>query len=342
MKRTPWRDEPADVGTIPTMISREERRYLHWLGRTQWHDAGHIVEIGPWLGGSTHCLASGMLAGRASARHRLYAIDNFKWREFMSAMADLPLAAGDSFEPNFRANVARFGDRISVRTMSLPDETVEGDESTTKLRSRADEGIAPFEWTAHEPIEILFVDGAKSWRGIRHLVYTVGSTLVPDALLVAQDYKYWAAYWVPLFLWQVRDSIERVHDVKRGSTVSFRLTRTLDAARIEALPDHIAKLDLDRSCREIESAAEELRRAGDDLGASQVSLGQVPLLVHRGQLERAQRAFAGACASWPSGADQPALKQARQLLEASGVRDLAPVPKMSRIARMGRRLFKRS
>jgi hypothetical protein len=341
MKRTPWRDEPADVGTIPTMISREERRYLHWLGRTQWRDSGHIVEIGPWLGGSTHCLAAGMSAGRPSARHRLFAIDNFKWREFMSRMADLPLAAGDSFEPNFRANVAHFGDRIAVHTMSLPDEAVEGDEGTTKFRARADDGIAPFEWAAREPIEILFVDGAKSWRGIRHLVCAVRPTLVPNALLVAQDYKHWAAYWVPLFLWQVRDSIERVHDVKRGSTVAFRLTRPLDAARIEALPDHVAKLDLDRACREIESAAEELRQADDDLGASQVSLGQVPLLVHRGQLDRAKQVFAGACASWPAGADQPALKQARQLLEESGARDLAPVPKMSRIARMGRRLFRR-
>jgi hypothetical protein len=342
MKRAAWRDEQADVGTIPTMISREERRYLHWLGRTQWRDAGHVVEIGPWLGGSTVCLASGMSAGHASPRHRLHVIDNFKWREFMSGMADLQLAAGESFEPNFRANVARFGDRIAVHTMVLPDESVEGDEHTTKLRSRSDEGIAPFEWPTSDPIEILFVDGAKSWRGIRHLLATVRSTLVPDALLVAQDYKYWAAYWVPLFLWQVRDSIERVHDVKRGSTVSFRLTRALDPQRIEAIPDHIAKLDLDRACSEIASAADALRQTGSDLGASQVALGQVPFLVHRGELDRAQRAFADACASWPAGADQPALQQARQLLESSGARDLAPIPKMSRVARMQRRLFRRS
>ncbi len=342
MTRTAWRDEAADVGTIPTMISREERRYLHWLGRTQWRDVGHVVEIGPWLGGSTVCLASGMSAGHAAPRHRLHAIDNFLWRDFMSRMADLPLAAGDSFESHFRANVARFADRIAVHTMSLPDEAVEGDVETTKVRSRADESVAPFAWPASEPIEILFVDGAKSWRGIRHLLATVRSTLVPDALLVAQDYKYWAAYWVPLFLWQVRDSIERVHDVKRGSTVSFRLTRALDAQRIEAIPDHIAKLDLDRACREIESAADALRQIGDDLGASQVALGQVPFLVHRGELGRAQRAFADACASWPAGADQPALRQARQLLESSGARDLAAIPRLSRIARMGRRLFRRS
>lgn len=342
MRRTPWRDEPADVGAVPTMISREERRYLTWLARSVWRDAGHVVEIGPWLGGSTLCLAAGMHAGHPAARHRLHAFDNFRWREFMSGRANLPLAAGESFEAHFRANVAPHADRIVVHTMALPDESIVGDEPTTKLRSRADEGVAPFEWPPSEPIEILFVDGAKSWRGIRHLLVTVRASLVPECILVAQDYKHWAAYWVPLFLWQIRDSIDLVHVVRRGSTVSFRLRRPLDAARIEALPDHVAQLDLDRACREIDAAAEALRALGDDLGASQVSLGQVPLLVHRGELDRASRAFAGAAATWPAGADMPALAQARTLLQETGAVGIAPMPKLSRIARMGRRLFGRS
>jgi hypothetical protein len=43
--------------TIPSMISAEERRYLYWLASENWKCEGHIVEVEPWLGGSTYCLA---------------------------------------------------------------------------------------------------------------------------------------------------------------------------------------------------------------------------------------------------------------------------------------------
>ena len=42
------------------MLSPEECQYLYWLGRSAWTGQGDVVEIGPWLGGSTVCLAAGM------------------------------------------------------------------------------------------------------------------------------------------------------------------------------------------------------------------------------------------------------------------------------------------
>jgi len=53
---------------VPTMLTPEERLYLHWLGAVVWSGRGCVVEIGPWLGGSTVCLAAGMRASGHPAR----------------------------------------------------------------------------------------------------------------------------------------------------------------------------------------------------------------------------------------------------------------------------------
>src|SRR6185503_6716875 len=108
----PWLSETFVLEGVPAMVSRAEQKYLHWLTRTQWADRGHVVEIGPWLGGSTLCLARGMAAARPAARHRLHSFDNFTWRAFMARFAPLPLTDGESFERFFAANVAEHAARI--------------------------------------------------------------------------------------------------------------------------------------------------------------------------------------------------------------------------------------
>jgi predicted O-methyltransferase YrrM len=72
---------------IPTMLQPEETQYLYWLGQSVWTSDGIVLEIGPWLGGSTMCLAAGMHASDRPAAGRLHAVDNFLWREFMAARA---------------------------------------------------------------------------------------------------------------------------------------------------------------------------------------------------------------------------------------------------------------
>ena len=78
--------------TIPAMISAEERRYLYWLASENWKCEGHIVEVGPWLGGSTYCLAEGMRDNSVEGTHKLHVFDNFVWREFMRGRTE------DNFE----------------------------------------------------------------------------------------------------------------------------------------------------------------------------------------------------------------------------------------------------
>ena len=66
------------------MVTREECRYLHWLTSSHWRGEGHVVEMGPWLGGSTISLAMGMIDNPRRDGWKLHVYDNFVWREFMA------------------------------------------------------------------------------------------------------------------------------------------------------------------------------------------------------------------------------------------------------------------
>jgi hypothetical protein len=316
--RPAWRDEASpDLVGVPTMISAEERAYLHWLTRCAWQDAGHVLEVGPWLGGSTLCLAAGMRARGALARHRLHAVDNFLWRPFMEERAALGLRPGDSFEARFRANLRGYADLVTVHTASLPDEAIPGDPEAAAQRDGADGERPLFAWEARERIEILFVDGAKSWRGMRHLLLAVGASLQPGTLLVCQDFKYWGCYWVPMILGSFCDALEIVHVVRAGDTVSFRLRAPLAPAALAALPADVRASDPEQALAALERMRRALRDAGDVLGAHTLALSRVKFLAHRGDLDAACRAFERSQAGWPLFARPGQLERARRYLRAT-------------------------
>jgi hypothetical protein len=324
--REPWLREELPPPGVPIMVSGAEQRYLFWLTRTQWQDRGHVVEIGPWLGGSTLCLARGMAAARPAARHKLHAFDNFTWRAFMARFAPLPLADGESFERYFAANVAEHGTRIERHVLSLPDEEIPGDGEAKGVRGAAPSAPAAqsFAWPAAEPIEILFVDGAKSWRGMRWLLACCAPSLAAEStLLVCQDFKHWGSSWVPLLIARLRAELELVHVVRRGSTATFRLRKPIARAFFEGLPDDVARLDVAASLSELDAMADWIAETGDALGAAHVRLGAVQFLCHRGEERAALARFEDVQAAWPLRGSKGQLEDARRYLVARG---LVPAP----------------
>ncbi len=301
------------------MVSKAEQRYLHWLARTQWQDEGHVVEIGPWLGGSTVCLARGMRAARAAPRHRLHAFDNFAWRGFMTRFVPLPLADGDSFEPYFADNVAPYRNLIAAHAAALPDEPAPLDVEASAVRGREAPSAADFAWDPPEPIEILFVDGAKSWRGIRWLLRCVAPSLLAGrTLLVCQDFKHWGSSWVPMMMARLREKLELVHVVRRGSTATFRLRDPIASSFFDALPDDVARLDPAAALGSLEEMATWIAATGDTLGAVHVRLGAVQFLCQRGLEREATACFEGAQTAWPLRGSRGQLEDARRYLVARG------------------------
>lgn len=311
----PWRASSfVYPERIPTMISREERQYLWWLAADVWEDAGHIVEMGPWLGGSTACLAEGLRTRAGEPVHRLHTIDNFVWRTFMSDRADLKVAPGESFEGAFRANVECYGNLVATTCAWLPDETIAGDRWAAEVRGNATGGDL-FRWEAG-PAEIVFVDGAKSWAGLAHLLNELSPSLTDGALLVFQDYKYWGSYWVPMMSELLAERLELVH-ILPENTVAFRVALPLPVGRVDSLPAAEVGSIL------LEQAASRLDAHGDPLGATVVRLSSVRFLAHSGETDAAVEALRRVVRKRPQSTRLGDVSAVRDWLEAFAER---PVP----------------
>jgi hypothetical protein len=301
---------------IPTMLQPEETQYLYWLGASVWMGKGMVLEIGPWLGGSTICLAAGMHASGRPSERRLHAVDNFLWRDFMVARAALPIQPGDSFEPYFLKNLQTYADLVVSHAATLPDETIAGDHEATAKRFADEAGVPELNTVpADEPVEILFIDGAKSWRGMAHLLRIVRERVLPEkTLLVCQDYKYWGTYWVPMMMSRLRGFVEPVHNVLGATTVAFRLTRDIPLSLLGSLEDHVSSIPTENGLALIDAARKLLVDDGDSLGAANVSLCRVSFLAHQGRSDAAVVAFKEAQEAWPPFAPAEQLERARTYL----------------------------
>lgn len=334
MEHSAWKSVRFEYpDAVPTMLQAEETQYLYWLGSSVWTGRGLVLEIGPWLGGSTVCLAAGMRASGHDAKNRLHAVDNFLWREFMAARADLPLQPGESFEPHFLKNLSDYIDIVVAHALTLPDETIEGDHEATAKRVADEEVDEMEEAPGAGPIEIVFIDGAKSWRGMAHLLSIVRDRIEPgQTLFVCQDYKYWGTYWVPMMMSRLRDYLEPVHNVLGATTVTFRLAREIPRAVIDSLEDHVARIQTGDGLTLINRARELLAADGDTLGAANVSLCRVSFLAHQGQNDMAAVSFRDAQGEWPARLDAGQLERARTYLRDEKKR-WVPRPLRLRVAK---------
>ncbi len=187
-----------------TMLTEAERKLLYFLADRYFTDAGHIIDAGCFVGGSTSALGLGLRAwreraGRAPA-HRIHAYDLFRAAEWMYEK-HLPrtVAAGASLLPEFERITAPVRDLIDVH---------EGD--ITALPRPAG------------PIEILFVDVAKTPDLSDYVVREFFPALIPGrSIVVQQDYLYDfdSAAWLHVTMEHYADYFRIVTDTGVNSVV---------------------------------------------------------------------------------------------------------------------------
>ena len=328
----PWRDvDLGDSPEIPMMITPEERSYLRWLTGEYWSGRGDVVEVGPWLGGSTWYLASGMAANpRADDARRLHVIDNFRWRPFMSERAPLELQSDASFRPYFEANLAPWHDRISVHETALPDDDSAKLADPDGVRA-SDQDVPVFSAAGFDaPLSIVFIDGAKSWQALRHLLDELAPRFIPgETVLVLQDFQNWLAYWVPMELALLRraapGSLTLVHALQ-FNTVTFRVEHEISQSALAAFPQNIDEVSVDEGKALLGDAERLLKDHGARAAAAIAGLANVAFLGTKGEWQAAGAAFRKAEASWPwatAGINQ--LEAARSWLGAQAGIAVPPV-----------------
>ena len=168
-------------GDAATMLSKPEQKMLHWLAHRYFTGAGAIVDAGCYLGGSTLGFATG-LARRENSNTALkrlpviYSYDIFLSSEHdpNPQLENLGIFPGDSFYNLFLKKTEPYGKYI---------QSFQGD-------------ICQQIWNK-QPIEILFIDVAKSWNVNQHLASEFFPALTPGAsIVVQQDFNHEWAPWI--------------------------------------------------------------------------------------------------------------------------------------------------
>jgi hypothetical protein len=317
MEHKTWLNEQMVYNAeVPTMLASEEKQYLYWLGKRLWLGEGLVVEVGPWLGGSTVCLAAGMKMSGYDATKKLHTLDNFIWREFMGKRVSLPIKSGESFRAFFETNIEGFRDIVQIHTVALPDEPIYHDPRAQSRRFFEVSQIPIITDFEGSLIEIFFLDGAKSWRGIQHLMKIFCQKLAEGkSYIVCQDYKFWGGYWIPVMMTRLKKYLEPVHNILSGDTVTFKVTAPIPEVIFDTFQTSVLDLDTAKTLDQIHYASSLLKSDGDTLGAAKVFLSGVTFLTHQNKNSDAKELFKQVQLTWPLGHSIDHLERARHYLE---------------------------
>ena len=259
----PWRRGTppiADINPVPSMISEDESRFLHWIARHCVSGDGQVVDLGPLAGGSTHALCSGLAANTAAlGRTQVHSYDLWRffpgWERFFPGSA---LRAGDDLLPLFRRNLKEFAGTVVAHQGGL-------------VRQR---------WSG-QPIEILFIDVAKTPGLWRHVLREFLPFCLPGSLVVQQDWASAECPWLHLGMARLAEYFAPV-DSPNAGTLAFRLERAIPKS---AVTGEDFRLDREAASKRFAEAASWM--AG--WYALEVRLAEAHWLALRGEEAEAAR-----------------------------------------------------
>lgn len=167
---------------IPSETSSQERRFLYWLFSSIWSGENNVVEIGPFLGGTTRAIALGMQSNsRASMASKLYTFDRFcgyyditKLKEYLEPLINSKVlqesdldSVNDSasFSDIFTKIHSNHGyfKQIAMVNLGVPDRP-EDLQNTKNEYFKIQDNIL---------VDAVFVDGCKSWFGTKYFMSEV-------------------------------------------------------------------------------------------------------------------------------------------------------------------------
>ncbi len=217
MNAKPWLDPNAKAGSYaPGMLGLEERKLLYQLARHTYTGEGAVVELGAFCGASTCCLAAGLRDNpRAAGRH----VDSYDCFiasepylvEFIRTQFGATLEIGQSFAEIFRRATAELADRIEVHAGDLLEQT----------------------WPPKTPIEILFVDVAKTLALSGKVLSEFFAHLIPaKSIVIHQDFYHPTAFYLPVVMDYLMDHFTII-EAGRDWSVAFRLETAIPERKLQ-------------------------------------------------------------------------------------------------------------
>jgi hypothetical protein len=214
---TPWLAPNAQAGSYALgMLGLEERKLLYHLARNVYTGEGAVVELGAFCGASTSCLAAGLRDNPRAAGRPVHSYDSFIASEpylvdFIRTQFGEAIELGQSFAPIFHRATAPFAHLIEVHAGDLLEQT----------------------WPSGVPIEILFVDVAKTLALSGKVVTDFVGHLTPQkSIVIHQDFYHPTAFYLPVVMDFLSDHFTIV-DAGRDWSVVFRLEKEIPRKKLE-------------------------------------------------------------------------------------------------------------
>jgi hypothetical protein len=212
------------LSEIPSETSIRERLFLYWLAR-EWVGKGIIVELGPFLGGTTRALALG--AEDNFNNVKIVTIDRFKDYYTVKQLSKMGVEIPNSYKSDdkieFRSIFNTYHEKESYFKLI---ETVSMKVADNKLE------ISNYDFLPKgSEVSALFIDGCKSWYSLIDFVGNLCKYTPTGSYYIFQDYGRFTCFWVPVFTEIFKEYFSFVGSV--DSTYTFKLVKPIDIRLIK-------------------------------------------------------------------------------------------------------------
>jgi len=248
-------DDEADEAALSQFRSEtsiEERRLFYNLMRFFWSGEGDVLEIGPFLGGTTRALALGMLrSGRLAPPRKLYTYDRFCAYYSPEELSKIvkPLVAdglvpasvmhglqgSTQFLDVFKAlhRNTRYAAFLDIRPAELPAQAGAPQQGPKLV---IDPGST---------FEVVLIDGCKGWYPTKFFMQQLSSHVRAGRILLFQDYAWLTCFWIAAWAALMWPKLQMF--LCSNTTYGFKLRAPYTAAEVEtAYPDTPESLGAER------------------------------------------------------------------------------------------------
>jgi hypothetical protein len=206
------------------MLGHEERSLLNWITANEYSGCGAIIDAGAFLGASAFCLASGLRANHLPAKpihsyDYFRALDDYVAKDINEKIRQTKI--GDDYLDIFQANTKPYEDLIEIHAGNFLDQ----------------------KWSG-EPVEILFIDIAKTNDLNNHLMREFFPRLIPEKSIVIQQdfYHCWHPY-IHASMEALREHFTIVDPLADFSRI-YRLNKSISPDDIERVIELIGTDEL--------------------------------------------------------------------------------------------------
>lgn len=224
---------------IPSETTPGERRFIYSFFAKTWKGTANVLEIGPFLGGTTRAIAQGMLKNpRMNPDAMVYTHDRFSNYYDTARLAQTlePLIAKGALS---RAKIEGLGKEAPFKEIF---DMIHGPKAYGRI-IQSMEGTLPdtpeengrierqFRPPAGKTFDAVFVDGCKSWYGTKEFMKQMAPCVTEGAYYIFQDYGWFTCFWIPAFTAIFAAHFELIGHV--DNTYAFQLRKPLTAADID-------------------------------------------------------------------------------------------------------------